>query len=159
MQFTTFKLVEKSEGCRLKAYPDTGGVMTIGYGHTHAVYPGMVCTQTQADQWLLEDMAWAVRSVNVAFATTLHPPAQGVFDALYDFVYNVGGRDLPLLSPLAIHENWQALCDHLIQYVHDRQGHRLNGLVTRRKDEIALIEQAVGFKYVPQEEAEAGSDQ
>ena len=34
------QLTERFEGCRLAAYPDTGGVWTIGYGHTKGVAEG-----------------------------------------------------------------------------------------------------------------------
>ncbi len=44
------------EGCRLKAYLDTVGVWTAGYGHAH-VAPGTVWTQAQADAQLRIDAA------------------------------------------------------------------------------------------------------
>lgn len=80
-------LTEQFEGCRLKAYQDSGLVWTIGYGHTRGVVPGMTCTQEQAEQWLAEDIAWAVGRVN----EDVHVPlTQGEFDALVDFVFNCG---------------------------------------------------------------------
>lgn len=40
----TLELIKRWEGLRLEAYQDTGGIWTIGYGHTSdanlKVYPG-----------------------------------------------------------------------------------------------------------------------
>ena len=46
------RLTEGFEGCRLTAYQDSGGVWTIGYGHTAGVYAGKTCTEAQAEAWL-----------------------------------------------------------------------------------------------------------
>ena len=80
-------LTESFEGCRLKAYQDSNGVWTIGYGHTQGVRKGMACTQAQAEAWLLQDVAWATKTVNAVVKVQL---TQSEFDALTDFVFNVG---------------------------------------------------------------------
>ena len=80
-------LTERFEGCRIKAYPDTGGVWTIGYGHTHGVYEGMVCTLEQAESWLEQDVQAAADAVNRLVQISLK---QSEFDALVDFVFNLG---------------------------------------------------------------------
>lgn len=81
------RLTEQFEGCQLKAYPDIVGVWTIGYGHTKGVSPGTVCTQEQAEQWLQEDIQEAANAVNRLVTT---PLTQHEFDALVDFVFNLG---------------------------------------------------------------------
>lgn len=49
--------LKKDEGLRLKAYKDTVGVWTIGYGHTGPeVKPGLVWTEAQAEAALVEDI-------------------------------------------------------------------------------------------------------
>ena len=48
-------LIRVFEGCRLEAYEDSGGVWTIGFGHTFGVKQGMTCTPDEADAWLSED--------------------------------------------------------------------------------------------------------
>lgn len=49
--------LKKDEGLRLKAYKDTVGVWTIGYGHTGPeVKPGLVWTKAQAEAALVEDI-------------------------------------------------------------------------------------------------------
>ena len=81
------QLTEKFEGCSLKAYQDITGVWSIGYGHTSGVVAGQTCTQEQAEQWLAEDMAWAEKCVN----NEVHVPlTQGEFDAVCDFIFNLG---------------------------------------------------------------------
>ena len=47
--------LKRDEGLRLKAYKDTVGVWTVGYGHAH-VAPGTVWTQEQAEAALIEDV-------------------------------------------------------------------------------------------------------
>jgi len=69
------------------AYPDTGGVWTIGYGHTHGVIEGMTCTLEQAEAWLKADIQAAVDAVNRLVQISLK---QSEFDALVDFVFNLG---------------------------------------------------------------------
>ena len=80
-------LTEQFEGCKLRAYQDSKGVWTIGYGHTRGVVAGMTCTQAQAEQWLAEDIAWASSEVN----KLVHVPlTQAEFDSLVDFTFNCG---------------------------------------------------------------------
>jgi|SRR5271167_1787917 len=88
--YTGQKLTEQFEGDKLTAYQDSGGVWTIGYGHTEGVTQGATCTQAQADAWLLEDIQWAGSVVQGAVTVAL---TQGEFNALVDFVFNVGSAD------------------------------------------------------------------
>jgi len=85
------KLTEQFEGCKLTAYPDpgTGGApWTIGYGHTGPeVHPGLTITQEQAEELLMEDVKKAAATVNTKVTTDI---TQEEFDALVDFVFNVG---------------------------------------------------------------------
>lgn len=79
------------EGLRLKAYQDEGGVPTIGYGHTAGVKEGDTCTQEQAEEWLKDELENAADFVRNSVEVEL---TQGQFDALVDFVYNLGPRAL-----------------------------------------------------------------
>ena len=85
------KLTEQFEGCKLTAYPDpaTGGSpWTIGYGHTGPeVHLGLTITQEQAEELLMEDVKKAAATVNTKVTTDI---TQEEFDALVDFVFNVG---------------------------------------------------------------------
>ena len=77
------------EGCRLQAYQDTLGVWTIGYGHTKGVKKGDTCTQSQADQWLKDDIEKATHDLVVAlpWVSTLDSVR---FDALVNMSFNLG---------------------------------------------------------------------
>nr|DAN96654.1 MAG TPA: tail tape measure [Caudoviricetes sp.] len=48
--------IMEREGVRLKAYKDSGGKWTIGYGHTKGVTEGMTITREEAARLLEEDM-------------------------------------------------------------------------------------------------------
>ena len=84
-------LTESFEGLRLTAYPDpgTGGdPWTIGYGHTGPdVHPGLTITQEQAEELLMQDVKKAAAAVNAKVTGDI---TQEEFDALVDFVFNVG---------------------------------------------------------------------
>lgn len=82
--------IKEFEGCRLKAYKDAVGVLTIGYGHTGNVTPGMVISSSYADALLRQDLKKFedyVNKLNVC-------KTQGQFDALVDFAYNLGCGNL-----------------------------------------------------------------
>lgn len=84
------RLTMECEGMELKAYPDPGSgghPWTIGYGHTKGVKPGHTCTREQAARWLVEDISWAEVAVNQLVQV---PLTQNKYDALVNFVFNVG---------------------------------------------------------------------
>jgi len=84
-------LTENFEGLRLTAYPDpatNGDPWTIGYGHTGPeVHKGMTITQEQAEELLMQDVKKVAATVNAKVTTDI---TQEEFDALVDFVFNVG---------------------------------------------------------------------
>jgi lysozyme len=81
-------ITEQFEGCRLVAYQDQVGVWTIGYGHTGSgVASGLTITQDQAIDLLTSDVAASAAYVNAAVTVELQ---QNEFDALVDFVFNLG---------------------------------------------------------------------
>ncbi|HZB88252.1 MAG TPA: lysozyme [Terracidiphilus sp.] len=82
-------LIKRSEGFRPLTYPDAAGLPTIGYGHrlTPAeCYPGGI-TEQQAEVILLWDVHGTVQAVERLVQV---PLTQGQFDALADFVFNLG---------------------------------------------------------------------
>jgi lysozyme len=80
-------LTENFEGCKFIAYQDVRGIWTCGYGHTAGVTKDTTCTQELAEEWLQQDIAWAVGTVSNLVKVEL---TQGEFDALVDFVFNAG---------------------------------------------------------------------
>jgi lysozyme len=80
-------LIQEFEGCQLKAYQDTKGKWTIGYGHTFGVYPGLSITQNQANTFLQNDAQNTASLVSKYVTSTLN---QNQFDALVSFTFNEG---------------------------------------------------------------------
>lgn len=87
---TLTEAVKGFEGLRLRAYTDTAGVPTIGYGHTAGVRIGQKITRGDADELLEHDLWVAGRYVNSLGVCR----TQGQYDALVDFVFNLGWKAL-----------------------------------------------------------------
>jgi lysozyme len=131
-------LTESFEGLRLTAYQDQVGVWTIGYGHTKGVTRGMTCTQEQAEQWLLEDVQDAVDAVNELVHVVL---SQDQFDALVDFVFNLGAGSFAgstLLHKLNA-EDYEGAAVEFDKWDH-AGGQVVAGLLRRRQAETDLFE-------------------
>lgn len=82
-------LIKRFEGCKLYAYRDAVGVLTIGYGTTKGVKAGMSITQEQAESFLKRDIVpleKVLNSMNINFT-------QGQYDALISFQYNLGAAN------------------------------------------------------------------
>lgn len=131
------KLTEDSEGCRLKSYQDTGGVWTIGYGHTGGIRPNQTIVQDVAVSLLKHDIEYAVSVVN----SHALPCTQGQFDALVDFVFNVGPTQFLSSHLYAYHKegSYKSAAAEFPKWKFDN-GRVIDGLVTRRKKERELYE-------------------
>ena len=81
-------LIKKFEGYKASPYICPAGVLTIGHGHTKNVKFGDVCSVTQAEQYLLEDLEIAEAELN-----KIPNLSQQQFDALASFIFNVGIRN------------------------------------------------------------------
>jgi lysozyme len=81
------KLTESFEGVRLRAYQDSGGKWTIGYGHTDNVYPTQVITALEAILMLECDLQKVAEHITGLIRI---PVSQNEFDAICDFAFNVG---------------------------------------------------------------------
>jgi lysozyme len=85
-------LTEECEGLRLTSYQDSVGVWTIGYGHTgDDVCEGQTITKEEADQLLMDDVLDAEHAVHLMVNV---PLTQGQYNALVDFVFNLGAQRL-----------------------------------------------------------------
>jgi lysozyme len=135
---TGLRLTESFEGCRLTAYYDAVGVLTIGYGHTGPdVYPGQIITQAQAETLLLSDVQTAVACVNGNVRVAL---TQNEFDSLVDFTFNEGVHSFEsstLLRDLNA-GNYAAAASQFSAWVM-AGGRRLEDLVRRRQAEANLF--------------------
>ena len=132
-------LTEQFEGLRLTAYQDSVGVWTIGYGHTGSdVHPGLIITQMEAEALLLNDVASAARCVNQLVTVPLN---QNQFDALVDFVFNVGKGNFAastLLKDLNA-GNFAGAAGEFQKWDH-AGGRVLPGLLKRRLAEAGLFQ-------------------
>src|SRR3954469_20242315 len=84
-------LIRSFEGIRLKAYQDSAGVWTIGYGHTKGVTAGQTCKLDQAMDWLRRDLAEAENSVSTLIS---HQITDNQFAALVSWTFNLGAGNL-----------------------------------------------------------------
>jgi lysozyme len=130
-------LVKLSEGCELNAYDDIAGIPTIGYGHTGLdVHLGLTWTQARADAQLACDLEIAAECVH---ALVKVPLTQGQFDALTDFVFNLGRGQLKrstLLRRLNMGK-YDVIPDELNRWTL-AAGVPQPGLIRRRNAEAAL---------------------
>lgn len=94
-----FQLITIFEGFRPVTYLDAAGLRTIGYGHK--LLPGENhldgITEAEARDLLARDVAAAEQAVN---CFVHFPLSQGQFDALVDFVFNLGAGRLATSSLL-----------------------------------------------------------
>lgn len=131
------ELIKRFEGCRLAAYKDSGGTLTIGYGHTKGVTAGMTITQAQADAFLVEDCGKAEAAVNKYMSK--YNFNQNQFDALVSFAFNIGSIDKLTVNGTRtiaqISEKIPAYCNCA--------GKKLQGLVNRRTAEKKLFDTPV----------------
>lgn len=132
------ELIREHEGCRLEAYRDSVGVLTIGYGHTKGVQEGDTCTAEQAAAWLAEDVK------NAELCIEANAPAgltQGEFDALCSFIFNLGCRAFKNSTLLKkLNENdFSGAADEFAKWNH-AGGVVLAGLTARREAERERFE-------------------
>lgn len=156
-------LTQAFEKCRLVAYwdgtyKDVARIQrryTLGWGHTLNVVEGQTCTQDSANEWLqLDQEDAAVRmtrhlSRTVSQWEDLNPTtvsgiaAQLQFDALTDFVYNIGigqfqtSRLAKLVSGVLPTTPQLIAAEFLKWNILD--GEPSNGLLRRRLAERALF--------------------
>lgn len=125
--------ITRWEGRKLTAYKDSGGVWTIGVGHTDPeVKAGLTITPQQADELLAADLAEAESEVNA----TGVPLTQPQFDALVSFAFNVGNsafRSSTLRKKL-LAGDYASVPAQMNRWVYDN-GKVVDGLVNRRKAE------------------------
>lgn len=129
-------LIKEYEGFRANAYLDTGGVPTIGYGHTRGVKMGQTCTPEQAEAWLEADLDSAESDVSKLVKV---PLTDNQFAALVSFTFNLGGARLgkSTLLKLLNAGDYAGAGGQFKFWVFDN-GKKLSGLVKRRAAEAAL---------------------
>lgn len=135
-------LIKRFEGRRLKAYRDSVGVLTVGFGHTDAagppkVHSGMEITAQEAEDILRKDLTKYEDVVNDYVTVPLN---QNQFDALVSFCFNLGPGNLKsstLLKKLNAGD-YDGAASEFGKWTL-AGGRRLRGLVRRRKAERDLF--------------------
>lgn len=131
-------LIKSFESCRLTAYKDPTGTLTIGWGHTgtvdgKSIVSGMTITQAKADLLFDSDL---VRFENIVNAyNSKYNFTSNEFSALVSFAYNVGS--IKQLTANGTRSK-KAIADAMLKYVYSK-GVKLNGLVRRRQKERELF--------------------
>jgi len=130
--------IKAFEGLKLKAYYDSVGVLTIGFGSTGPhVKPGMVITAKQAEDLLRDDVTRFEACVSKQVSV---PLSQTQFDALVSFAFNLGCGNLAS-STLLKKLNAKDYTGASLEFTKwNRAGGKvLAGLTRRREAEKALF--------------------
>lgn len=136
----TEELIVFYEGERLTSYKDTGGVWTIGVGHTSdekfKVTKGQTITKEFSRELLRHDLKEAENFVKTLVKVPLN---ENQYGALVSFTFNLGGGSLKISTLLKKLNagNYKAIPSELNKWVFD-DGVKLAGLIKRRKAEGEL---------------------
>jgi len=131
-------LIKKFEGCELDSYVCSGGVWTIGYGHTAGVKQGDKINQDEADHLLTEDLEEFEGYVNNAVEVALD---QNQFDALVAWTFNLGPSNLKSSTMLEVlnEEKYSKVPSEMKRW-NKAGGKVLEGLIRRRDAEALLFQ-------------------
>ncbi len=140
------QLIQGYEKLRLKAYQDSGGVWTIGWGHTGPeVHDGLVWTVERCNSQFEADL---LKFENGVYRLVEVQLTQNQFDALVCFSFNLGLDedadtkaeglgDSTLLKKLNAGD-YEGAAEEFKKW-HKVNGMPLRGLMIRRAAEVALF--------------------
>jgi lysozyme len=139
-----FDLIKTFEGCRLKAYKCSAGVVTIGYGSTY--YPNRspikitdkLNSVQDAEDLLFVTVEEFENNVSALFYNVTL--TQNQFNALVSFAFNLGVGALAkstLLKKAKLNPNDKTIALEFAKWV-NAGGKKLPGLIRRRKAESDL---------------------
>jgi GH24 family phage-related lysozyme (muramidase) len=130
-------LIKEFEGCKLKAYQDSVGVWTIGYGHTKGVKRGDVITQKQAEDIFEDDINIFAPGVEKLIDNDVN---DNEFAAMVSLAFNIGlsafGRSGLLRA--VNRGDFGTAANEFLKW-NKAGGRVLAGLTRRRKAERALF--------------------
>jgi len=145
------EFIKDFEGCKLEAYQCSGGVWTIGYGHTRHVQEGDKITNKEADAFLVKDIEMVEhhvdRLVNVHLLTN-------EWDAIVSWCFNLGCGNLRSSTMLRVINagDIDKVSEQIVRW--DKAGGKVvSGLTRRRKAEAELFDNAV-YDHKPKEPKE-----
>lgn len=131
------QFIQQHEGCRLTAYPDSGGVWTVGWGSTGPdIVSGTVWTQAQADFRLSVDVQSVADKVAALLKRALSDNSTA---ALISLAYNIGINALASSHLLSCINNGDDIgaAKAFISWDHVGQT-EIKGLLLRRLQEAVL---------------------
>lgn len=128
------------EGLRTRTYSDSGGVATIGCGHTGAGVREKSITTNRAYELLRADVARFEKCV----ADNMRVPiTQGMFDAMVSLAFNMGCTGAMKnagIADLVNAKRYQEAAQKILSVgLRDRAGNYLRGLESRRRIESAMF--------------------
>lgn len=140
------QLIAKWEGCKLQAYPDQGGIATIGIGTI--TYPsgknvklGDTCTREEAEEFCNAHLKKFVYPILDDYDLP-----DNVYAALASFAYNCGTKHLkkPDFESCILRQDYTSLAGLIKQYnkSFDKElGVKVinKGLTNRRNDEAKVM--------------------
>jgi lysozyme len=131
--------VARWEGCRLVAYRDVAGVLTVGYGHTGAdVAEGQTITRARARVLLKADLETAAARLEARVtAPVIEALTPSQYAALLSFVFNLGANPKWTLWKVLKARRFDEVPPQLMRFV-NAGGRVVQGLVNRRAAECAL---------------------
>jgi lysozyme len=136
-------VIRSFEGCALRAYRDSVGVWTIGYGLTNmdknipwVIKEGLTITQAEADFWMPKSLA---DNYEPAVLVALKDPTQPQFDAGAGFHYNTGAIKRAGWPKFLNAKDMASAKVSLLSWNH-AGGQILAGLTRRRNREWSMIE-------------------
>lgn len=130
-------LIKSFEGFSLVAFPDTGNVWTVGWGHIKNVKEGDKISLAQAEAFLAEDLNWAEYAVNEAVKG--YPTTQSQYDAFVSLAFNIGVNAFNRSTALKIHKagnQFGTVFGILMWYKDNKKP--IKGLLIRRLKEALL---------------------
>ena len=142
MTYTSLDITQGFEGYSSVPYRCPAGVWTIGWGATAGLDGKPVTAETapvsqdEAQALLLRELNQCVKAVGRLINV---PLSQGQFDALVDFVFNLGAGALQRSTLRAVvnREDHAAAPDEFLKWC-KAGGRVLLGLLKRRQVEVAL---------------------
>lgn len=138
------KLIAKFEGLKLTAYPDTGGIWTIGYGSTKDPFTGKrvkegdKISKETALEWLKKDIEQRKFAIRKLIKV---PISENKLAAITSLAYNIGLGALQrstLLRLLNEKAPVQEIADQFLVW-NKVNGKEIKGLTNRRKLERELF--------------------
>jgi GH24 family phage-related lysozyme (muramidase) len=112
-----------------KAYKDSVGVWTIGYGHAATsdvepkTKPGMKISDAEARQILMKDIASSVQKVKTYISTKFPNKSldQHQLKMLTDFAFNPGLSKFPVFVKAVVYKDWKTAANEYKRYAGQKE--------------------------------------